>query len=194
MKKYIPLFIALTFLSCSPKNGDFERKVREAVAYQMETYPKSTLKDLYKNFFQDRFGPGHLINDTAAARNYLLRELDSFTVSSGPLLEPIGWEHNFYRVNLSAVKEGVITPDSLLNALIQSANELEPISVEEWRSEWTQIETIIRSMNLSLPHYDTDLEEITKRLAEGNYVGHHSREFNEAYSPHYRIVRSSMIQ
>lgn len=30
----------------------FEQAVREAVERQMQTYPRSTLKDLYKNFFQ----------------------------------------------------------------------------------------------------------------------------------------------
>lgn len=39
--------------------------------WQMKTYPKSTLKDLYKNFFQDKFGPGHIISDTTSAGKFL---------------------------------------------------------------------------------------------------------------------------
>ena len=61
----------------------FERAVREAVTRQMAAYPQSTLKDLYKNFFQDRFGPGHIIADTAAG-SYLRWEL--FECEIAPLL------------------------------------------------------------------------------------------------------------
>ena len=34
---------------------------------QMTDYPESTLKDIYKNFFQDAFGPGHLMSDAEDA-------------------------------------------------------------------------------------------------------------------------------
>lgn len=192
----IVLFIAIAdiFAQHCDAADDFEVKVRKAVDMQMENYPKSTLKDLYKNFFQDRFGPGHLITDTAAARNYLLRELASFETSSGKMTEIIGWEHNFYRVNLSALKEKRIPIDLFIDALIRSANEIKPVSIEMWRDEWSRIETIINTMNLDLPDYETDSGEIKRRLTEGRYVGHHSQAFNEAYAPHYRIISKAIFE
>ena len=63
-----------------------------------------------------------------------------------------------------------------------------PVTVAEWQKEWLQIESIIRSMNLSLPGYDADRKEIEDRLDRGEYVGHHSKVFEESYSPHYRII------
>ena len=66
MRKYS--FLTLFFLFClclsATEKRDFEEAVRVAVSRQMQKYPKSTLKDLYKNFFQDKFGPGHIIGDT----------------------------------------------------------------------------------------------------------------------------------
>jgi glutathione peroxidase len=173
---------------------DLNTSVREAVTRQMEKYPLSTLKDLYKSFFQDRFGPGHIISDASAAESYLLRELDSYSTVSGETIEPTGWQHNFYRVSLSVVKNGLVPRDVLLNVLIRSANGVNPVSVEEWRKEWSQIEAIIKAMDLSLPDYDADCQEIGKRLVECNYVGHHSDAYNEAYAPHYRIIARKIFE
>ena len=194
MRKSIIIIAIVALSSCNIKNNDFETKVREAITYQMKVYPKSTLKDIYKNFFQDRFGPGHLINDTIAAEQYLLYEMNSYTTSSGEMAEPIGWEHNFYRVNLSALKDSLIPCDLLLTAFIRSANGVKPISLEEWRKEWTQIEDIIRTMSLSLLNYEKDHKETNRQLTEGKYVGHHSQEFREAYSPHYRIISKQIFE
>ena len=46
-------------------------QIRRAVERQLRMYPKSTLQDLYKNFFQDYFGPGHIVSDTLSAGAYL---------------------------------------------------------------------------------------------------------------------------
>jgi hypothetical protein len=168
--------------------------VKTAVNDYMKIYPKSTLKDLYKSFFQDRYGPGHLIDDTAAAGRYLLKELDSYTTVSGEIAEPTGWRHNFYRVNLSVIKEGLVPYNLFFNAFVRSANGIKAIPVEEWRKEWIQIEKIIKSMKLSLPFYDDDRNEIEQRLKEGNYAGRHSEAFNEAYTPHYRVIGKKIFE
>lgn len=65
----------------------FSKAVREAVNRQMKAYPKSTLADLYKNFFQDKFGPGHIIADTSSAGRYLRKELASYELASYELVE-----------------------------------------------------------------------------------------------------------
>jgi hypothetical protein len=176
------------------KDDSFYVAVRKSVSRQMKEYPESTLKDLYKSFFQDRFGSGHIISDTAAVKKYLFRELDSYSTVSGKMIEPTGWQHNFYRVNLGAVKNNLIAPEVLLNAFIRSANEAEPVTIEEWRNEWAKIEAIIRAMNLTLPEYETDCREINDKLQKGNYVGHHSEAYNRAYKPHYRIVSKKIVE
>lgn len=184
---------SITF-SCIAQNHQFTEAVKEAVMRQMETYPKSTLKDLYKNFFQDKFGPGHLIADTAAAGNYIRRELASFETSDGLLLEPTGWEGRFYRVNLSLLKDGTIPYDVFFDAFVRSVNSIDPIPVEAWRIEWSEIERIIERMDLNLAGYETDREAIDERLLCGEYVGHHSEQFEKYYSPHYRIISKDIFE
>ena len=124
MWKYGFLTLFLLFCLClsATEKKDFEKAVREAVSWQMQTYPKSTLKDLYKNFFQDKFGPGHIISDTTAAGNYLRRELASYTECTGEIAEPTGWEGNFLRVNLSVIKNGRVPYNIFFDAFVRSVN------------------------------------------------------------------------
>lgn len=192
------VFLLLSILLCTSlqavEKDVFNKAVRNAVARQMKAYPKSTLKDLYKNFFQDKFGPGHIISDTASAGNYLRRELASYSEIEGEIAEPTGWEGNFYRVNLSVIKEGKIPYQTYFDAFIRSVQGIQPVAVSDWQKEWRAIELIIRSMNLSLPGYADDRKEIEERLERGEYVGHHSKVFEETYSPHYRIISKQIFE
>ncbi|MCC8188686.1 MAG: hypothetical protein LIP08_14625 [Bacteroides sp.] len=181
------------------ENKEFEQAVRMSVERAMQRYPKSTLKDLYKLFFQDRYGPGHLIHDREGADRYLRRELDSYTaptpvISVEEAVECTGWQHNFYRIDLSVLKNEWIPYDVFFDAFVRSVNGITPMPVEEWREEWRQIETIIRSMQLSLPGYAEDYREIEEKLTAGNYVGHHSEAYNQAYAPHYRIISRKICE
>lgn len=196
MRKSIFLLLSiLLYTSLQAVEKDvFNEAVRNAVARQMKAYPKSTLKDLYKNFFQDKFGPGHIISDTTSAGNYLRRELASYSEIEGEIAEPTGCEGNFYRVNLSVIKEGKIPYQTYFDAFIRSVQGIQPVAVSDWQKEWQAIELIIRSMNLSLPGYADDRKEIEERLERGEYVGHHSKVFEETYSPHYRIISKQIFE
>lgn len=196
MRKSVFLLLSiLLYTSLQAVEKDvFNEAVRNAVARQMKAYPKSTLKDLYKNFFQDKFGPGHIISDTTSAGNYLRRELASYSEIEGEIAEPTGWEGNFYRVNLSVIKEGKIPYQTYFDAFIRSVQGIQPVAVSDWKKEWQAIELIIRSMNLSLPGYADDRKEIEERLERGEYVGHHSKVFEETYSPHYRIISKQIFE
>ena len=66
----------------SVERSEMERRVEVAVRRQMERYPESRLIDYYKNFFQDKFGPGHMVSDTASAGAYLRRELAKIEAES----------------------------------------------------------------------------------------------------------------
>lgn len=196
MRKYS--FLTLFFLFClclsATEKRDFEEAVRVAVSRQMQKYPKSTLKDLYKNFFQDKFGPGHIIGDTASAGNYLRRELASYTECTGDIAEPTGWEGNFLRVNLSVIKNGQIPYATFFDAFVRSVNGIRSVTVDQWQKEWLRIEAIVRSMDLALPGYEADRKEIEERLGRGEFVGHHSKVFEDSYSPHYRIVSKDIFE
>lgn len=182
--------VAILLFSCKETKSEL---VRATVERQLNMYPKSTLQDLYKNFFQDYFGPGHIVSDTLSAGTYLNKELFSFAQGTGPYYEPTGYNENFYRVNLSVIKKGFISRDAYFDAFIRSVNNIQTISFEEWKNEWKQIDSIIHTMNLPLANYTKEREKIFSLLEEGKYVMHHSELFSKAYDPHYRIIERDIF-
>ncbi|MFW6290620.1 MAG: hypothetical protein ACOC0R_06595, partial [Mariniphaga sp.] len=86
---------------------DRNKKIEKAINIELTHYPEARLRDIYKNFFQDAFGPGHLIPDTARAGSYLNYELQQ-PIGDTLKWQPVGAENDYYRINLSLVKDGVI--------------------------------------------------------------------------------------
>ena len=184
----IAILVVAIFLMSGMNADTKNERIRVAVENQLKIYPKSTLQDIYKNFFQDYFGPGHIISDTLSAGTYLDRELDSFEQASDIYYEPTGYNANFYRVNLSVIKEGLISRDAYFDAFIRSMSNIQAITFEEWKEEWKQIDLVIQTMNLTLANYDQDRKKLFSLLEQGKYVVHHSELFTEEYNPHYRII------
>ena len=168
--------------------------VRSAVERMMADYPHSTLQDIYKSFFQDNFGPGHAVPDSAQAASWLRGELAKVERLDVPLYEPTGYNGNYYRVSLAAVASGKVKADALLSAFLRSVRMVQPSEVAAWVKEWEQIEGIIATMELYLPNYDADAKAIKEMLATGHYAVHHSRLYNEHYAPHYRIIAKDIFE
>ena len=168
--------------------------VRSAVERMMADYPHSTLQDIYKSFFQDNFGPGHAVPDSAQAASWLRGELAKVEQLDVPLYEPTGYNGNYYRVSLAAVASGKVQQDALLSAFLRSVRAVQPSEVEVWAKEWELIEGIIATMELYLPNYDADAKAIKDMLATGHYAVHHSRLYNEHYAPHYRIIAKEIFE
>lgn len=193
--KYIvlaTLFLILTKTTdCCPSSVD---KIKVAVERQLRDYPKSTLQDLYKSFFQDRFGPGHLVNDTSSAGNYLRYELNNSESFHERYYEPTGYESNYYRVNLSILKENKVTYHQFFDAFLKSVKNVNLEDISEWKDEWAIIESVIVSMDLNLENFEEDLEMIHSILEQGEYAVHHSEIYNSEYHPHYRIIEKKIFE
>ena len=122
-----------------------------------QRYPAAEEQDLQKLVFQDTYGPGHLIKDSASCARYIESEVASMVPSDQfPLYEYTLCDSNFVRVNLRVVKDGRISLRQLTSAVLRSAQ--------------------------GMPSVDP------------SRVKHHSRAFNEAYHPHYRIVRRDIFE
>jgi len=152
------------------------------------------LQDIYKNLFQDRFGPEHAISDTASARRYLEKELASFDTSNSMEIEYLGLHHNYVRVNLMAVKQGKISQEELLSAFCRSAKKIHKRDIEAWRVEWKKIVEIIERMDLNINNFESDKQEIDAILCQGKYAVRHSATFRENYQPHYRIIEREIFE
>ena len=181
------LCCAFFLLHCAEQNRD-ALAIQEAVRAELQRYPQATLLDLYKFFFQGAFGPGHLIPDPQAAQQYLEEELRASASFDTVRWQAVGHQGKFYRINLSLVHDGTIAPEKLLEAFIASANEAAPPSLEEWRTEWSEILAVLDKMALALADFENDRRTIAERLVEGKVIGHHRATFEQLYHPHYRVV------
>lgn len=174
--------------------GDSHRtEIKKAVKRQLEDYPASTLADLYKSFFQDNFGPGHIVNDTAAARQYILYELENANGYDRHYFEPAGKGENYYRVSLATIADSIVPLETYLSIFLESVKDVPQVEIETWRGEWGTIMEVIADMNLNLPDFDTDRAAIDSLLNTGQYAFHHSRTYNRLYKPHYRLISKRLF-
>lgn len=185
------MFISATSLAVAAE-GDTVRW--RCVEEELRLYPAARLTDLYKNMFQDAFGPGHLIPDTARAGAYLDWELQQPEWRDTLVCQPLGVNHDFFRVNLLLVKQGTIPRDTLIAAMAVSARMARAPGLEQWKKEWALALAYIRRMHPALPGMKEDAKRIASALKAGETALHHSPVYEKAYAPHYRIIHRSIIE
>lgn len=189
MKKVI-IFVFAMILSINAAQAIDKAKVRAAVEHQIKLFPDITLQDLYKGFFQDCFGPEHLVSDSATVAKYINEELAAFDSLSGPDADQLGFTDKFVRVNLSVIKSGEFSEDEFIKAFMKSAKPT-GYTVEKWKKDWREIDAVIASMKLNLPDYAEMSPKIFAMIDSGKYVMHHSEKFNK-YNFHYRLMSTEV--
>lgn len=162
--------------------------VSQALRYQRQLYPAARLADVYKNFFQDYFGPGHLLSDLSKSKAYLDYELADTTAFEGPLYEATGAEGNFYRVNLSLVHDGKVPYNTYFDAFVRSIGSIRPPQPQHWIDIWNFIDKIIRSEGYAYEAEEADRQLIKEKLSSHDFVMHHSQAYNNQYHFRYRII------
>ena len=160
----------------------------EALDYLVKNYPDAQIVDVYKSFYQDNFGPGHILGDTIAARRYFNEELADTAEWGGPDYEFTGEGKNFVRLNMNLIKKGIIPAEDYFKAFLNSLGRVAKPSDEYWISQWTQIDSIITRQGYKFLNEENDRAFINQKLASKNFPIHHSASFNENYNFHYRII------
>ena len=121
-----------------------------------------------------------------------MRELSEMGKTQSPYFEPTGSQGDYVRVYLAAVSDSLITAEQLLDAFVRSANSWQEPTVS-WLEKWEAIISIIQANKKELKGFETDLPLLTE-AARINQAVHHSRRYNEAYHPHYRIVERGIFE
>jgi hypothetical protein len=183
----------LVFTSCSDDSDASQRAIREAVELELRLHPRATLIDIYKHFFQSRFGPGHMIENRDVAESYLRSEMAAATSFDGLRVQPLGVDSAFYRINLSLLEDSTLSENDLIDAFVESANSVVPPSLDEWIREWALIREVVETIDVELPGFERDSQVLDSLLAGGNVVVHHSDIFVREYDPHYRIVAKRFV-
>ncbi|MBN1820874.1 MAG: hypothetical protein JXR31_06530 [Prolixibacteraceae bacterium] len=188
--KIIFILITVLILGCDSA----QKYNRDSILTELKNYPEARLTDIYKNFFQDAYGPGHLIPDTTSAGNYLSWELQQPEWTDTLKWQALGNNHDFYRINLSFVKEGTLPRSILLKGMVESVKCARNPEIETWKKEWESVLTTIDKMGIELPGFEEDKKVINELLSGGEVVMHHSDHYVETYNPHYRIVHKSVFE
>jgi hypothetical protein len=187
------IIIVFLLITCSVMATDREKQIRLFIEDELNHYPEAQLTDLYKNYFQDAYGPGHLIPDTTRAGAYLDYELKQPEWDDKTQYQALGVNHDFYRVNLIFYKNGNIPRDTLLLAMAKSAKLARNPDIESWKAEWNEVLRVIKKMKPNLPNLESDEKLISETLSKGEVVMHHSKHYEELYHPHYRIIHKSIF-
>ena len=183
------IFILVLMMGCTPVPVDQEKeRIKDAVLQQMESYPHSTLTDIYKGFFQDEFGPGHLLEDTNAAWQYFTRELNSMQSRGRYRAEPCGTGKKFVRVPMDIIKDSLVSPQEYFDAFMESSSAFDMPDIEAWKKEWSAILQVIKELDLGLEGFEEDEKALADMLEGGQAMVHHSARYRELYDPHYRIM------
>lgn len=195
LKIIFTLALLLTIEGCSPNHQEQKKaRISENIEQIITKYPLITLSDIYKGYFQDYLGPSHLIPDSKTARLFIEKELQEADTLYGDYYTPCGWQGNYYRVNLRMIREGKISSEKFAQAFCASATGVDSALVAKWRDEWNETVGIISGIASGLEGFKRDSTAIAQMLERGEYVVHHSTRFNEAYHPHYRIIKREIFE
>ena len=175
--------------------------VGKSVKEFFEKYPQATLQDVYKNNFQDYFGPAHIMARREGVLAYLNSELQqmdkeeggSSDLSGRKYYTPCGWRHNYYQVSLQVIKDGIMSVEEFADAFMAGGGAAPQVS-QQWLDEWEAIKDAVKDVVPDLEGYKADAKKVDALLKEGKYVVHHSGKFEEAYRPHYRIIRGDIFE
>lgn len=189
-RSFVISLLTLLLAACGPRPDAAE----EFIGDFMRTYPKATLQDIYKGCFQDVFGPGHILTDRATVEHYIRQELERTDEAEAEDYRPCSWRENFYRVNLSVIRDGKVTMDDFVEAFMASADGIDTTRIETWQKEWATILQKVKATVPRLEGFAEDSARIARLLQAGNPVLHHSRTFNALYHPHYRIIRKNLFE
>ena len=167
-------------------------KITNLINYEISLYPKAQLQDFYKLFFQDFFGPGHFIKDSASVKKYLDTELLEYTRKTPKQnTQNIACINNFLRVDICVVNENVSRED-FIDIFIKSSR-IKLSHKITWQKQWQIILGILLDMK---PEFSTELELINRlaKESEFNSAIHHSEIYRKLYQPHYRLMSETLWQ
>jgi hypothetical protein len=182
--------LAVIAVSCTQSVS----KTEEFVSSEFATFPESRFVDVYKSFFQDAYGPGHLIPDTLHAGMYLSQELQNENWPDTLTWQATGIEHDYYRINLVLVKNGTIPRDTLLLAMLESATLARKPEIAEFKKQVNELYEVVKKQRPNLPDLEKDKAAIDAQLEKGEVMMHHSEHYLQTYQRRYRIVHHTVFE
>lgn len=165
----------------------FTQTVLRVLDNQLELYPHLSLIDIYKSFFQDLFGPGHLLTDSEEAKAGFTTELRTMKSRGRRSTESCGMGNQFCRIPMDLAVDGIIDEESYFSAFLAGSSAFKMPDTAVWKCTWGRILKVLKQKHEIIPDFMEDSEYILKMLEKGTFVLSHSARYRKIYDPHYRI-------
>lgn len=167
--------------------------VNQLLSAHLARYPAMQLDDIYKLLHQAALGPGHAVENPAAARKRLAEEIAALGEAPGELLQDvISPDGRLARVHLRPYLAAGGDPDTLHRAFVATANSY-PASPDKLAKfcaclgDLAAAGGIAFTREATLAYFDD--------IARGGYPAiHHSEAYRNAYRPAYRVVALDLLQ
>lgn len=170
------------------------KTIREIIEAQLELYPLQNLRDIYKSFFQDEFGPGHLMDNPQKTRNYFEKELKKMSCRGRTAVEPCGAGIRFVRIPMELILKGAIEKDTYFSFFWTGASEFKEPEIETWQKKWKTIMDELDAFSSRIQNFEKDGSIIEENLKKGIFVMNHSELYRKQYDPHYRIFSLNQLK
>ncbi len=167
--------------------------VSQLLSAHFERYPAMQLDDVYKLLHQAALGPGHAVDNPAAARNRLDQELAVLGEAPDELLQDvISPDGRLARVHLRPYLASGGDPGVLLCAFVETANSY-PASPDKLAKFCGCLGDLAAAGGIPFAREEV-LAYFSKIARDGYPVVHHSEAFRRAYHPAYRVVAIDLLQ
>lgn len=167
--------------------------IGQLLSAHLGRYPAMQLDDIYKLLHQAALGPGHAVDNPAAARKRLHQELASLGKGDAePERDVISPDGRLARIHLRNYAAGGADPDLLLEAFVATANSY-PASAEKLAKFCGCLGDLAATG--ALPFARAEVEDYFARIARQGYPAiHHSSIYRESYRPAYRVVDIGLLR
>ncbi len=159
---------------------------------QVETYPRLEIQDIYKFLHQAAMGSEHAVKDTSAARKWMEDEISNLDWQhEDALIDTLSPDGNIVRVNLRSYLNAGYDPEKLLTAFINTANEYRG-SREILEAYLNVVIEMIDKGELNFSKEEAQ-KFFDEQKSKGYPAVHHSKQYEELYSPAYRVVAKKFL-
>jgi hypothetical protein len=167
--------------------------VSQLLSSHLARYPAMQLDDIYKLLHQAALGPGHAVDNPAAARKRLDEEL--VALGSGhaePMEDVISPDGRLARVHLRGFMAAGGKPEALHRAFVETANSY-PASADKLAKFCGCLGDLAAAGGI--PFKQEEVVAYFDKISRDGYPAvHHSEAFRHAYHPAYRVIAIDLLQ
>ena len=167
--------------------------IKGIIKKEIIKYPEMEIQDVYKLLHQSAMGSEHAVNDAAAVRKWMEKEIAGLNWNpKEEMIDTISPGGKIVRINLRPFIKAGMNPEKLLNTFIETANKYKGDK-----------EILERNLNCFLEMLDNgelnfskeEAQKYFNELKEKDYPAvHHSKKYGEKYSPAYRVVAGEFLE